>query len=65
MTYLEQINALKHGEMCYLGDDAEVWNINEILILFEIPYGGGEPQFSSTFHKNDAQKIVYTVKTWL
>ena len=64
----EEILKLKHGE-CYIvpeGDygKAEIWLINNVYILFEIPMYGGEPQYCDCFIKNHVDEMIDKINSW-
>lgn len=61
----EEIEKLKHGE-CFIvpeGDygKAEVWRINDVFIVFEIPLFGGEPIYSNSYHFSRIEDIIYEI----
>lgn len=61
----EEILKLKQGE-CFIvpeGDygKAEVWRINDVFIVFEIPLFGGEPMYSKTYHHSRIEEIIYDI----
>lgn len=53
----DEIKKISHGECFDVGESdygkAEIWRLNNIYVLFEIPMYGGEPFFSNTFPCND------------
>ena len=69
MNDREEILKLKHGEKYIIPESdygkAEVWFINDIYIVFEIPVFGGEPYFHDTYYKNQIDALIEYVSTWL
>jgi hypothetical protein len=70
MNLKEEILKLKHGE-CFIVPEsdygkAEIWLINDIYVVFEIPLYGGEPRFSGTFSKTPQgiTQIITTIEGW-
>jgi hypothetical protein len=43
---------------------AEVWKINNMLILFGIPLYGGEPYFVATYTINKIDELIDLVMGW-
>lgn len=68
MDIKEEILKLKHGEKFIIPESdygkAEVWRINDILILFEIPTYGGEPMFNDTYYTSQIDALLHNVSCW-
>ena len=62
------IAELKNGEnyIISLGEEsgAEIWKINSIFILFEIPMYGGNPVYSDTYPLYRLEEMVKKVYSW-
>lgn len=63
-----EIIKLKHGEKFIIPESdygkAEVWFINDIYVLFEIPYMGGDPIFNDTYTKGQIGMLIDNVLSW-
>ena len=68
MNIKEEILKLKHGEKFIIPESdygkAEIWFINDIYVLFEIPYLDGEPYFQDTYYKTQIDALIDNVSTW-
>ena len=68
MNIKEEILKLKHGEKFIIPESdygkAEIWFINDIYVLFAIPYLGGEPYFQDTYYKTQIDALIDNVSTW-
>jgi hypothetical protein len=64
----EEILKLKSGEHYVVPESdygkAEVWRVNDIYILFEIPLFGGDPRFHCYYFSRDIDLIVETIEAW-
>ena len=63
-----RILELNHGE-CWIwpeGDygKAEIWHINDVYILFEIPMYGGRPAFHKAYGEYRLDELIETVESW-
>ena len=62
----EMIDSLGHkGVFVWPESDygkAEIWKINDVYILFEIPMYGGKPTYSGTFY--NSKDIFNRVRNW-
>ncbi len=49
-----------------LGEEAgaEIWRINNIYFLFEIPQYGGESRFVNYFHISRIDAMIKVVESW-
>lgn len=68
MNPKEEILNLKSGE-CWVWPEsdygkAEIWNINGIYLLFEIPIFGGEPMFDDYYYKESIDALIAIVESW-
>ena len=65
---LEEIRGLNHGEYYIIPESdygrAEVWNINDMLFLFEIPMFGGIPIFKRAFPMLLAEELIKLTNSW-
>jgi hypothetical protein len=43
---------------------AEVYRLNDVFILFEVPQYGGEPRFQCTFGEHEAEAVVDLAHSW-
>lgn len=66
---LKKIQSLKHGQHVTISNrpnddcgDAEIWFINEIYLVFEIPEFGGNPVFQ--FTGTHCEMILKTIESW-
>ncbi len=64
----EEILKLKDGE-CWVWPEsdygkAEVWKINNVYILFEIPMYGGEPRFNNKYRLEYINEMIKEIKSW-
>jgi hypothetical protein len=63
-----KLKNLKHLESCgiHYSDDGygEVYLINDVFVLFDIPQYGGVPFYSSTFHYTEIENLLKEVYTW-
>ena len=68
MDIKEEILKLKHGEKFIIPESdygkAEIWFINDVYILFEIPYLGGSPYFQATYYRTRIDALIDNVETW-
>ena len=70
MNATAEILKLKSGESWTWPEGdygrAEIWRINDVYVLFEIPNYGGEPRFVETFGVNDVglDRLIKTVQSW-
>jgi DNA-binding ferritin-like protein (Dps family) len=63
--YIENLKHLQHytwPESDY--GRAEIYRINDVYVLFEIPQFGGEPVFNGVFGVFEVDKIIEMVKSW-
>ena len=64
----DEIRKLKHGEKFIIPESdygkGEVWFINDIYVLFEIPMYGGPPMFADTFYWSQIDSLIEMVQTW-
>lgn len=66
MNTKNKIQELKNGE-CFVVPEsdygkAEVWYLNGIYFLFEIPTYGGLPRFVG--HNSDIDKLLKVIDSW-
>jgi len=68
MNYLDDVKKLKHNERFIIpeGDygKAEIWRLNDIWILFEIPMYGGEPICYNTYTFMGLGVMLYQITKW-
>lgn len=68
MGIKEEILKLKHGEKYIVPESdygkAEIWHINDIYVLFEIPYLGGNPYFQDTYTEKQIDALIDNISTW-
>lgn len=68
MDYLKEILLLKSGDSFIVPESdygkAEVWKINDMYILFEIPMYGGKPMFSGTYSLHQINDLIETIENW-
>ncbi len=68
MSPKEEIEKLHHGEHWTWPESdygkAEIWLLNDTLVLFEIPQFGGTPMFIETFSPSQIDKLIATVEKW-
>lgn len=62
------IEKLKSGESYIVPESdygkAQVWKVINMLILFEIPFLGGEPIYIASFHKDNIDKLIAEIESW-
>lgn len=63
-----EIKSLENGQSCIIGESdygsAEIWRINDIYILFEIPQFGGGPVLSNIYSIANINKMISEIKGW-
>lgn len=64
----DKLLALKHCESYIVPESdygkAEIWRINDVFILFEIPTYGGAPAYVDTYFVNDVDSIIEQIDSW-
>ncbi|MFA5300884.1 MAG: hypothetical protein WC389_22055 [Lutibacter sp.] len=68
MNIKNEILKLKHGEKFIEPESdygrAEIWCINDVYVVFEIPYLGGEPHYRDVYHKKNIDSLIHNISTW-
>ena len=68
MNPKEEIEKLKHGQHWDWPESdygkAEIYRINDVYILFEIPQFGGEPLYSETIAIGEIDRLIEIVESW-
>lgn len=68
MTDKIYIQGLRNGEMYVITESdygkAEVWRINDYLLLFSIPIYGGAPVFEASFTILSIDELLDLVNSW-
>lgn len=61
----EEIEKLNSGERYIVPESgygkAEVWRINNVYVVFEIPMFGGEPYYLGTFSLVEIEEVIYRI----
>jgi hypothetical protein len=64
----EEILKLQNGKRYIIPESdygkAEIWLINDIYFVFDIPMYGGFPQYHSLFHKDDIDEMIAMIDNW-
>ena len=67
----KEIESLKSGETfiikhsnCDSCGKAEIWKINDIYVVFEIPIYGGKPMFMATCHLDNIDRMIEHINNW-
>ena len=68
MNAKEEILKLKNGQ-CWIWPEsdygrAEIWLINDVYFLFEIPSFGGKPMYNDYFFKESLDALIVIVNSW-
>lgn len=67
-TDKENILNLKEGEKYIVPESdygkCEIWLINEIYFLFEIPEFGGQPHYSGAYSKHNIDAMIEQYNSW-
>lgn len=68
MEILNEIRNLKDGQ-CFIVSEsdygkAEIWKINDVYIVFSIPYMGGEPTYHDTYKRHDINVMIEEINNW-
>lgn len=62
------IENLKSGERYVIPESdygkAEIWRVNDIYVLFEIPLFGGDPIFHTTYPVSQIKDMLNNVNNW-
>ena len=65
---LEQLQNMKHTQCQYVNwheeGGGEVYRVNDVYVLFEIPIFGGEPNYVGTYHRKELNKLVDMAYSW-
>ena len=65
---LIKVKALRHGDSCAVNwmeeGGAEVYRLNSVFVVFEVPQYGGEPRFQCTFGEHEAEAVVDLAYSW-
>lgn len=43
---------------------AEVWKVNDVFVLFEIPQYGGTPIYFGTYYRKNIEMLIEQVNHW-
>ena len=63
-----EILKLETGQ-CYIVPEsdygkAEIWRINNMYFVFEIPMYGGKPVYSRSYKLDQIDKMIYWINEW-
>jgi len=65
---LIRLRTLKMGQSSYInwseGGGGEVHRVNDVLVLFEVPLYGGNPQYTETYHIKEIHTLLDLAYTW-
>lgn len=65
---IQTVCAMKHGDTCWVAEfgdgGGEVYRINDIFLLFEVPQFGGAPRYSGTYRQHEIAKLVASAHSW-
>jgi len=63
-----EILALKHKECVIVPESdygkVEIWRINDMFILFDIPMYGGKPMYYQSFRLNQIDYMINIINGW-
>lgn len=64
----EEILKLKDGE-CWIWPEsdygrAEIWRINEMMFVFNIPMYGGVPYYHDAYRVVDVDNLIKEIESW-
>lgn len=65
---LEEILKLKSGDWYIVPESdygkAEIWRLNDVYCLFEIPMYGGNPRFFKVYSKHRIDEMIKEINSW-
>lgn len=72
MNTSEQLKAkilqLNHGGLYVVTESdygkCEIWKINSVYVLFEIPFMDGPPIYSGTYHDRQVNEMIEKINSW-
>lgn len=65
--FKEQVKNLSHGQNANIFFSAEaggeVYKLNDVFVIFEIPLYGGKPQYSGTY--KTSEEVFEVIERWI